>query len=83
MRKVTITRWVVGICGMQVCAKNNITDEEILDVCNSQNPSGTSGGWSAVVREKDQSFFRDEKNEPSDLPVQCNDENRTHFIVLC
>lgn len=25
-------------------------DDEILKVCNTQNPSGTKGGWSYVVQ---------------------------------
>lgn len=42
MNKVVVTRPFMGICGMQVCAHKDATDEEILAVCNGENPSGTS-----------------------------------------
>lgn len=82
MNKVVVTRPVVGICGMQVCAHKDATDEEILAVCNQENPSGTSNGWSKVVREDkgEDSLFEG----PNSQPVQCvNDAERVHFIVLC
>lgn len=83
MERVIITRCMVGICHMQVCAVNDATDEEILEKCNRENPSGTSHGWGTVVRtvEKDGGIFDD----PSMLPKPCADhsETRTHFLVAC
>jgi len=48
--RVIPTRFVVGICHMQVCVAEGVSDEEILDVCNKENPSGTTGGWNQVER---------------------------------
>jgi hypothetical protein len=60
VERVVVTRAFLGICHMQVCAVADATDEEILTTCNSQNPSGTSGGWSRVIREEypEDSCFR-------------------------
>lgn len=81
MNRVEVSRCMVGLCGMQVCAVKDATDEEILEVCNNENPSGTQHGWSSVVREvKDDSMFYTEKA----LPVQCEEyPDRTHFLALC
>lgn len=74
MERVTITRPFVGICHMQVCAESDVTDEEILAVCNRDNPSGTSNGWSQVHRRCD-----DKQG-----PVTCaSNKARTHFLVSC
>ncbi len=57
---------------MQVCAVADASDAEILSVCNRENPSGTSMGWSVVVRSGD--------NEP----VTCEQYvERRHFLVSC
>lgn len=78
MDRVVVTRSMVGLFGMQVCAISDATDEEILKVCNEQNKSGTSNGWCRVIRE-----WRDEWDENM-LPVKCADyPDRTHFIVTC
>ena len=76
MERVEITRFMMGICHMQVCAVHDATDEEILDEANKQNPSGTTNGWVQVVRE-------DHENE--DLhPVVCEEDmDRRHFILIC
>lgn len=59
---------------MQVCAIKDATDEEILEVCNKENPSGTSGGWLEVVREGEENM----------LPVTCEDHpERVHYLVVC
>ena len=63
---------------MQVCALSDATDEEILAVCNSENPSGTSLGWCRVIRDLEE----DETKQM--LPVECEDHpGRTHFLVSC
>jgi hypothetical protein len=77
MNKVIVTRPMVGICHMQVCAHKDATDEEILEVCNRENPAGTTNGWASIVREESETW--------GDLrPVQCVDEpDRLHYIVAC
>lgn len=80
MNRVVITKEIYGPCFMQVCAEFDVTDEEILEVCNRENPSGTDLGWTRVFRE-DSTFM----NEPfKSAPVACaNHAGRTHFIVVC
>jgi len=78
MNRIIVTRPIVGICYMQVCAEKDATDTEILEICNRENPSGTTAGWVRVVREVK---FEGEENK---LPVQCADNpNRLHFLVCC
>lgn len=78
--RVVVTNPFVGLLHMQVCAARDATDEEILRVCNTQNPCGTSEGWSYVIREPDGSRF-----QPSNTaPVVCSDDaERVHFLVGC
>ena len=72
--RVMITRPVLGICHMQVCAVSDATDEEILNVCNAGNPSGTSLGWCRVHR----------TDEKAAAPVPCGDDyERLHILVSC
>jgi hypothetical protein len=72
MERVVITNAFVGFCHMQVCAVSDATDEEILLVCNSQNPSGTSNGWTMVLRDGEGG------------PVACEQEpGRMHFLAVC
>lgn len=74
MKKVIVTQPFLGIWHMQVCAESQASDEEILDVCNTENPSGTSLGWCKVIRQ----------DEGNLNPVQCADyADRTHFIIAC
>ena len=78
MNRVVITKPIIGAYSMQVCAKSECTDEEILSVCNSENPSGTTHDWGTVFRKVD------EHHGENCLPVQCKDySDRTHFIVMC
>jgi hypothetical protein len=79
--RVIITKSMIGLCGMQVCAIADATDEEILKFCNQQNPSGTAGGWGLVVRKQEEgSLFQIKEN----LPVTCSEfPERKHFMVLC
>lgn len=74
MDKVIVTRAVLGLCHMQVCAAENATDEEILAVCNAENPSGTANGWTTVVRTGEKKY----------LPIVCDIYHiRKHFLVGC
>lgn len=79
LARVVVTRAMVGICHMQVCAESDATDDEILSVCNSENPSGTTNGWSSVCRDvKPHRTFGD------CAPKTCADDpKRTHFLVAC
>lgn len=71
--RVQVTRAVLGIAHMQVCAVKDATDEEILGVCNQENPSGTTSGWTRVHREG--ALYG---------PVGCKDHSdRLHIIVGC
>lgn len=79
--RVIVTKPFVGLAGMQVCAVDDASDEEILALCNSENPAGTATGWGAVIRDPVQGDpWRTEDVEP----VACADNpGRSHFIVLC
>ena len=76
-KRVIVTRSFVGLCHMQVCATKDATDDEILDVCNTENPSGTANGWSTVYRNGE--WLGQDMS-----PVKCaDDENRLHILVGC
>lgn len=72
--RVIVTRPIYGICHMQVCAVNDARDEELLEIANRENPSGTSLGWAAVVREPENC-----------APKPCADQptERTHYLLVC
>ena len=74
--RVVVTRPMIGLLYMQVCAVDDATDEEILEVCNRNNPAGTMNGWGIVIR--------NDKEYPNLNPVACQDiKGRTHFLVAC
>lgn len=76
MGKVEINRFFLDLCHMQVCAEAGATDEEILDACNALNPSGTTLGWTRVIR--------DDPEYPNRNPVTCaTNPKRVHFLVTC
>jgi hypothetical protein len=76
VNKVVVTQAMIGICHMAVCCEKEATDDEILAVCNRENPSGTTRGWNSVVR--------DDKDHPQCNPVVCADDpNRLHVMVAC
>jgi hypothetical protein len=80
--RVFISRPYVGLIAMQVCVLPEATDEEILHKCNSENPSGTSAGWSLVINSAEQA--KEHGIDSSSAPGPCNDcEGRIHKIVLC
>lgn len=73
MSRIETSRPMVGICHMQVCAEKDASDQEILDHCNRDNPSGTSNGWSSVLRDGEKT-----------APVVCEtDPSRLHILVQC
>jgi 3-deoxy-D-arabino-heptulosonate 7-phosphate (DAHP) synthase class II len=70
--RVVITERIMGIYHMQVCCVPEATDEEILAVCNQENPSGTTGGWTRV--------YRLGINQPTPC---ADDPQRRHVLVAC
>lgn len=81
MPRVEVTRQCFNMFTMQVCAVNDATDEEILAVCNRENPAGTTHGWSEVIRDPDGSLGKEGNKAP--LPCADHPDDRTHFLVLC
>lgn len=80
MERVEVAKPFHGILAMIVCAVPDATDEEILAVCNRDNPAGTTNGWGDVVREEHDWV----KTNPLNAPCACKDhEGRIHYIVLC
>jgi hypothetical protein len=73
--QILVTRPFCGLCHMQVCVKGEATDEDILRVCNRENPSGTVAGWRVVIHETIGGIAG---------PGPCADDpTRTHFLVGC
>lgn len=85
MKRVEVTLSAVGIFAMQVCAVEDASDEEILRVCNHENPAGTTHGWQTVVRREVIEAAPDQLGyEPNKLPIKCKEhEGRMHFLVYC
>lgn len=86
MERVVVSRKFCGLLYMQVCVVLDATDDEILSVCNRDNPAGTSGGWVTVIREGYQSPLDELENKGSQRlwPVLCEEEpNRQHILVGC
>lgn len=76
MNRIEMTTQFHGLFSMMVCVEADVTDNEILDFCNTVNPSGTSNGWSSVVR--------NDAEHPRRNPIVCSeDESRLHIIVDC
>ena len=76
VKRVIVTRPMIGLLYMQVCVCKDATDKEILEVSNKENKCGTTNGWCTVHRENDE----DEKKHP----VQCEDDKeRIHLVVSC
>lgn len=74
--RVMIVKNFHGICHMIVCVEKDATNDEILEMCNRENPSGTSLGWCKVVRE--------ENEDPNRNPVPCDEiDNRLHILIGC
>lgn len=73
--RIMVMRMFHDICTMSVCAVADVTDEEILEFCNRENPSGTSNGWARVERNNEE--------RPDRNPVKCEEYDRTHFLVVC
>lgn len=77
MDKVIVTRPMVGICHMQVCAHKDATDDEIVAVANRENPPGVSSGTWSVTRDVSE-FWGDMRS------VKCEQEpDRIHYMLGC
>ncbi len=80
VERVVVTKCWCNLFTMQVCAVEGATDEEILMVCNRENPAGTTGGWGEVIREPSGEFTQ----PASSAPVPCDDmPGRVHYLVQC
>ncbi len=78
MKNVIVIKEFNGIFGMNVCCTKDVTDEEILKVCNEKNPAGTTNGWCRVIRKAENEW------EEKGSPCQCADNpNRIHYSVVC
>ncbi len=65
---------------MGVCAESDVTDDEIIEVCNRENISGTTGGWQTVIRKHNPDGWLQGNTEP----ITCADDpKRTHFLIEC
>jgi hypothetical protein len=72
--RVEVSQPLVGLVHMQLCAVADATDAEILEVANRDNPSGTSHGWTEVLRDP----------AVEGAPTPCTwYEGRVHFLVVC
>lgn len=82
MNRVLITKATNGLGGMNVCAVDAATDEEILEVCNRENRAGTDNGWIEVVRDdaRDTHCREGESLAPS---ACASYPGRTHYTILC
>ena len=78
MEKVIQTVAFVNIYTCQVCAEKDLTDEEVVQLLEESNPTGTSNGWSSIVREVTDVF------DESCMPKPCADyPDRMHYLVTC
>jgi hypothetical protein len=86
-QRVCVTLPFAGLRAMQVCAVEDATDKEILEVCNRENPQMVTGGWHTVVRTKEQVDKQGliaKVSSESALPGKCVEcPGRLHIIVLC
>ena len=84
MDRVEVTISMIGLTLMQVCAIKDATDEEILQIANSENPAGTTNGWTLVIRENNKPDYWEDDTFEQAKPVQCEDHpDRMHFILVC
>jgi len=80
LKKVEVISDYLGLTCMQVCVIPDVTDEEILRVCNKENPSGTTGGWNRVIRDLSHATWTVEGS----LPGRCLEfPERVHYLVTC
>lgn len=64
-----------GALDMQVCVPKEWTDEQVIDLANSDNPCGTTNGW-FIRRQGDKAL------SGSDERVQCSNNPAFVHIML-
>jgi hypothetical protein len=80
--RVFIMRSFAGLRAMQVCVLPEVPDEEILQVCNRENPQLGTIRWHTVV--KDVKHAMECVVSPEAAPGPCQSRvGRLHKIVLC
>jgi len=81
-QRVCVTLPFAGFRAMQVCCVEDATDDEILKVCNAENPQMVTGGWHTVVKSKEHAreLGVNDSAAPGDC-VEC--PGRKHKIALC
>jgi hypothetical protein len=80
--RVFVSQPYAGFRAMQVCVLPEVPDEEILEVCNRENPQLTTGGWHTVVRSVEHA--EECGVDTVTAPGNCREcPPRLHKIVLC
>jgi hypothetical protein len=80
--RVFISQPYCGMYAMQVCVLPEVSTQEILDVCNRENPSGTGSGWNKVINSKAAAIEAGLAVDTAPGPcVEC--AGRQHKIVMC
>jgi hypothetical protein len=73
---VVVTRGVIGICHMQVCAYGETPPERVEERANQLNPTGISSRWKIVTGE--------ELGEENLAPAPCEQfRGRIHYLLSC
>jgi len=81
-QRVLVTLPYAGFRAMQVCVVEEATDEEILKICNRENPQLVNGGWHTVVKSK--KHAKECGVDENSAPGKCEDcPGRLHKIILC
>lgn len=81
-QRVCVTLPYAGFRAMQVCVVQDATDQEILEVCNRENPQLVSRGWHTVVR--DAAHAREIGVDECAAPGKCVEcPDRLHKIAIC
>lgn len=71
---VIVTRAVLGICHMQVCAHKTVPHDAVEREANRENPAGTEHGWRLLL---------DDAAE-NQRPVVCETHpDRLHYMLVC
>jgi len=74
MRKFTV--YSIGLCFASVCARNDMSIEQITEKLNKEHPTGLDHGW-----ELSKENFRD--GTPNKCPCNVHPETRKHYLFHC
>ena len=81
-QRVLVTMPYAGFRAMQVCVMEGVPDDEILSICNAENPQLVSGGWHTIVR--DAAHAAELGVDTTAAPGKCVEcPGRWHKIALC